>query len=131
MRLRAVLAAAAMLAIATPSVASEIVQNLSAVEDFGGDFAPYSIDGAAFNPAQGTLTGVTATLTGSYTPIIDLSGEGGIRRAESWGQAITRIQHPPSRTSFPAIRERNSSSRPAESMMGHQSPLTSRSTSPR
>jgi hypothetical protein len=68
MRTHSLMAAAAMLMAASPAVAATIVQDLPAVQSFG-DFTPFDINGAAFNPALGTLTSVTATLTGSYTPI--------------------------------------------------------------
>jgi hypothetical protein len=43
------------------------VQNLPAVQTLG-DITPFNINGNPFDPALGTLTSVTATLTGIYTP---------------------------------------------------------------
>lgn len=61
--------------VATPAFAATIVQNLTAHQPIGGgDIVPYEIIGTPFNPALGTLDAVTATLTGSYTPLVDLSG---------------------------------------------------------
>jgi hypothetical protein len=68
MRVRSLIAAAAMLTVTAPAFASTIVQNLPAVQTLG-DFTPFDINGNPFNPALGTLTSVTATLTGSLTPI--------------------------------------------------------------
>ena len=68
MRFPSVLAAAAMLIAATPAFASTIVQDLRAQQN-GGDFTPFDIDGAPFDPALGTLTAVTATLTGVLGPV--------------------------------------------------------------
>jgi hypothetical protein len=55
--------------LATPALADTIVQGLPAVQAMG-DFTPYNIEGALFNPTLGTLTAVTATLTGTYTPAV-------------------------------------------------------------
>jgi hypothetical protein len=67
MRVRSTIAAAAMLTATAPAFAATIVQNLPAVQTMG-DFTPFDINGNPFNPALGTLTDVSATLMGSYTP---------------------------------------------------------------
>lgn len=68
MRFRSTLAVAAMLTATTPAFASTIVQDLPATQSLG-DFTPFDIDGAPFDPALGTLTAVTATLTGTLSPV--------------------------------------------------------------
>ncbi|MGH7056484.1 MAG: PEP-CTERM sorting domain-containing protein [Acetobacteraceae bacterium] len=81
MRFSSALAGAVMLITATPVLAATITQNLTAYQD-GGDFVPFEVSGAPFNPALGTLNAVTATLTGTYTPIVPLSGPGSFPPSE-------------------------------------------------
>ena len=70
MRLSLPVAAAALLAatlLAPPQAsAAQITQVLPAVQNFG-DFTPFDIDGARFNPVLGTLVSVTGELTGTVT----------------------------------------------------------------
>ena len=66
MRRGVVFAAAVMLTATTPVFAATIVQDLTALSQTFGDLTPFSIVGSAFNPTLGTLTAVTATLTGFY-----------------------------------------------------------------
>ena len=61
--------AAAAVMIAGPAHAAQIVQNLALHQSFG-DFTPYDIVGNPFDPATGTLTSITAILSGTYTPSV-------------------------------------------------------------
>lgn len=59
--------AAALALAAAPATAASIVQVLPAVQTLG-DFTPFDINGAQFNPALGTLTSVTGQLQGTALP---------------------------------------------------------------
>jgi hypothetical protein len=65
-----VLAAPLLLALSIPAQATVIVQNIPGLTQDLGDFTPFDINALPFDPALGTLLGVSIELIGTYTPKI-------------------------------------------------------------
>jgi hypothetical protein len=67
-QMRATLPMAAVMSLfaASSALAATITQTLPAIETLG-DFTPFDINGARFDPSLGTLTSVTGELTGTVT----------------------------------------------------------------
>lgn len=58
------------LAWASGGSAATIVQNISPLTQDLGDFTPFNVNALPFDPAVGTLQGVTFELIGNYTPSV-------------------------------------------------------------
>lgn len=77
------LLATALLAIATPAAADTVVQTIAIAGNV--DTQPVFVTGSLFNPALGTLTGVTAVVRGQYHADIFVPGGSGL------GPSITLV----------------------------------------
>jgi hypothetical protein len=72
MRVPASLAFAALLAATAPALADTITQDISVTGSVANE--PTFVTGALFNPALGTLTGVSATISGTFSASVFIPG---------------------------------------------------------
>ncbi len=71
MRFLSIIAFAGVVGIAAPAAADTITEDVAF--SLTGGLGPQTIDGPLFNPVLGTLTSVSASVSGTYTPDIVIS----------------------------------------------------------